>query len=198
MEVKSLYICSVSLQPVQAQQYCSIFLITVNNVSNTLTVQSCYTDVYSRVRIFSRVAIGFMWMISLSPFALLPLIVLVLQRPVSTQENKHRTGLFSILYYPHRRTKKVENTSTLYHKITGSNWNRKFAPKAHANVQFCYDPVRSHTNFPEWKPALTDYNISCNLPCVSLLLSETTRKARQIVYKKYIVHILFSASWQAE
>ena len=41
-------------------------------------------------------------------------------RPVSTQENKHRIGsdwTFFILYCPHRRTKKVENTSTF---ITGS------------------------------------------------------------------------------
>ncbi len=65
-----------------------------------------------------------------------------------------RTGLFSILYYPHRRTKKVQNTSTFYHRITGSNWNRKLVPKAHARVQFYSDPVRSHAYFPEWKPAL--------------------------------------------
>ncbi len=65
-----------------------------------------------------------------------------------------RTGLFSILYYPHRQTKKVESTLTLYHMIIGSNWNRKLVPKAHARVQFCSDPVRSHGYFPEWKPAL--------------------------------------------
>ena len=51
--------------------------------------------------------------------------------------------------------KKVENTTTLYHKIIGSNWNRKLIPKAHARVQFCSDPVRSHAYFPEWKPALS-------------------------------------------
>ena len=58
-------------------------------------------------------------------------------RPVSTQENKHRIGsdwTFFILYYPQHRTKKVENTSTLYLWITGSNWNRKLVPKAHARV----------------------------------------------------------------
>ncbi len=63
-------------------------------------------------------------------------------RPVSTQESKHRIGsdwTFSILYYPHRQTKKVENTSTLYPsglQITGSTWNRKLVPKL---VQFCSD-----------------------------------------------------------
>ncbi len=62
-------------------------------------------------------------------------------RPVSTQENKHRIGLFSILYYPHRRTKKVESTSVLYHRIIGSNWNRKLVPKVNARVQFCSDPM---------------------------------------------------------
>ena len=61
-----------------------------------------------------------------------------------------QTGLFSILYYPaHCRIKKVESTSTLYHSITGSNWNRKFLPKAHARVQFCSDTVRSHAYFLE-------------------------------------------------
>ena len=82
-------------------------------------------------------------------------------RLVSTQENKHRIGsdwTFTNLYYPHRRTKKVENTSTFSHRIIGSNWNRKFVPKAHARVQFCSDPVRSHAYFPEWKPALSGMN----------------------------------------
>ena len=63
-------------------------------------------------------------------------------RPVSTQENKDRIGLFSILYNPHRRTKKVENTSTLYLWITVSKWNRKLVPKSHARVQFCSDVFR--------------------------------------------------------
>ena len=61
---------------------------------------------------------------------------------------------FSILYYPHRRTKKVENTSTLYLWITVSKWNRKLVRKAHARVQFCCDVFRSRAYFPEWKPAL--------------------------------------------
>ena len=55
--------------------------------------------------------------------------------------------------------KKVENTSTLLSsglRIIGSNWNRKLVPKAHARVQFCSDPVRSHAYFPLWKPALGD------------------------------------------
>ncbi len=56
--------------------------------------------------------------------------------------------------YPHHQTKKVENTSTLYHRIIGSNWNRKLVPKAHSRGQFCSDPVLSHAYFPEWKPAL--------------------------------------------
>ncbi len=51
-----------------------------------------------------------------------------------TQKNKHRIGLdFSILYYLHRQTKKVENTSTLYHPGCGSqvqtgteNWHRNW------------------------------------------------------------------------
>ena len=68
-----------------------------------------------------------------------------------------RTGLFSILYYPHHQTKKVENTSTLYHRIIGSNWNRKLVPKAHSRGQFCSDPVLSHAYFPEWRPALKKY-----------------------------------------
>ena len=54
---------------------------------------------------------------------------------------------FSILYYPHHRTKKNRKyfsslSSGL--RITGSNWNRKLVTKAHARVQFCSDPVRSH------------------------------------------------------
>ena len=56
----------------------------------------------------------------------------------------------------HRRTKKVEYTSTLYHSGCGSqvqtgteNWYRK----AHARVKFCSDPVRSHAYFSEWKSA---------------------------------------------
>ena len=56
-----------------------------------------------------------------------------------------RTGPSSILYYPHRRPKNVEIISTLYSpgwRITGSNSNRKMAPKAHARVQFCSDSVR--------------------------------------------------------
>ena len=40
-------------------------------------------------------------------------------------------------------------------RITGSNWNRKLAPKDHARSQFCSDPVRSHAYFPEWKSVLT-------------------------------------------
>ena len=47
----------------------------------------------------------------------------------------------------------MENTTTLYHGIIGSNWNRKLVPKAHARFQFCSDPVRSHAYFPDWKPA---------------------------------------------
>ncbi len=75
--------------------------------------------------------------------------------PVSTQENKHRTGLFSILYYPHRRTKKVENTPNLNHRITGSNWNRKLVPKAYARVcGFSY--------FPEWKPVFKAAIFHCS------------------------------------
>ncbi len=70
-----------------------------------------------------------------------------------------QTGLFFILYYPHRWMKKVENTTTLYRKIIGSNWNRKLIPKAHARFQFCSDPVRSHAYFPEWKPALSVWTI---------------------------------------
>ncbi len=59
-----------------------------------------------------------------------------------------RTELFSILCYPHRRTKKVENTSTLYHRIIGSNWNRKLVPKWTGSILF-----RSDAYFPEWKLA---------------------------------------------
>ena len=47
-------------------------------------------------------------------------------------EPSDRTGLFFILYYPCRRTKTIENTSTLYHPGCGSqvqtgaeNWHRK-------------------------------------------------------------------------
>ncbi len=103
-------------------------------------------------------------------------------RLVSTQENKHRIGsdwTFSNLYYPHRRTKKVENTSTFCHRIVGSNWNRKFAPKAYSLVQFCSDPVRSHAYFPEWKPAFSEqadlytlsvYDMCCNVKFLSFRL----------------------------
>ena len=68
-------------------------------------------------------------------------------RAVPTQENNDRIGLFSILYFhlvfhPHRRTKKVENTSTLYLWITVSKWSRKLVPKAHARVQFFSDVFR--------------------------------------------------------
>ena len=31
---------------------------------------------------------------------------------------------------------------------------KELAPKAHVQVKFCADPVRSEDNFPEWKPAL--------------------------------------------
>ena len=41
-------------------------------------------------------------------------------RPVSPWEYKHWIGPFSILYYPHCWTKKVENTSTLYRPGCGS------------------------------------------------------------------------------
>ena len=64
-----------------------------------------------------------------------------------------RTGPFSVLYSSYRRTKKFENTLTLYHGIIGSNWKRKFVPKAHARDLFCSDPVRPHAYFPEWIPA---------------------------------------------
>ncbi len=79
-------------------------------------------------------------------------------RPVSTQENKHgirSDWTLSILYYSHCRTKKFENTLTLYHRIIGLNWKRKFVPKP--RVIFCSDPVRSHAYFPEWKLAFTNY-----------------------------------------
>ena len=53
-------------------------------------------------------------------------------------------GLFLILYYPHRQTKKVENASTLYHPGCGSkvqtgteNWFR--TPMRGFN----YVPIRS-------------------------------------------------------
>ncbi len=76
-------------------------------------------------------------------------------RPVSTQENKHRIGLdcFPSCIIHTAGPKKLKNTSTLFHRIIGSNWNRKLVPKANARVQFCSDPVRSHAYFPEWKPA---------------------------------------------
>ena len=32
---------------------------------------------------------------------------------------------------------------------------KKLAPKAHLQVKFCSDPVRSEDYFPEWKPALS-------------------------------------------
>ena len=33
--------------------------------------------------------------------------------------------------------------------------DRKLALKAHEQVKFCSDPVRSEDYFPEWKPAFT-------------------------------------------
>ncbi len=66
--------------------------------------------------------------------------------------NSDRT--ISILYYRHRRTKKVENTSTLYHPGCGSqvqagteNWHRKLTRG------FKFVPIPCLI-FPEWKPAL--------------------------------------------
>ena len=64
---------------------------------------------------------------------------------ISTQENKHRTVFHLVLSTPPHH--KVENTSTRYHRIIGSNWNRKLIPKAHVRVQFCSDPVRSHAYY---------------------------------------------------
>ncbi len=67
-------------------------------------------------------------------------------RPVSTQENKHRIGhdFFSILYYPHRRTKKSWKyfNSIIRVGYHGLNWNRKLVPKAHA-CAFKFVPIRS-------------------------------------------------------
>ena len=37
---------------------------------------------------------------------------------------RHRNGRFSTPHHPHRRTKKVENTSTLCHPGCGSKWNK--------------------------------------------------------------------------
>ena len=88
----------------------------------------------------------------------IPHLNLLTQRKGSFPLRKITIGsdwTFSILYYPLCQTKKVENTSTLYHPGCGSNWNRKLVPKAHARVQFCSNPVRSDAYFPEWKPALT-------------------------------------------
>jgi hypothetical protein len=49
------------------------------------------------------------------------------------QSHKHHIGFAdsSIQRNSHRRAEKVENTSTAYRKITGSNWKRKLVPKAH-------------------------------------------------------------------
>ena len=37
---------------------------------------------------------------------------------------------------------------------------KELAPKAHVQVKFCSDPVRSEDYFPEWKPALSLYRRS--------------------------------------
>ncbi len=71
-----------------------------------------------------------------------------------------RTGLFSILYYPHRWAKKLKIPQFFNIGGIGSIWNRKLVPKAHARVQFCSDLVRSHVYFPERKPALTECLLS--------------------------------------
>ncbi len=87
-----------------------------------------------------------------------------------------RIGLFFILYYPHRWMKKVENTTTLYHRIIVSNWNRKLVPKAYARFQFCSNPVRSHAYFLEWKPALTVQGVpqkSDTIEIISLFLNRS-------------------------
>ncbi len=53
--------------------------------------------------------------------------------------------------------KKVDNTSTRYDRIIGSNWNRKMVRKAHTWAQYCSDPVPSHdAYFRDWKPAFND------------------------------------------
>ena len=70
-------------------------------------------------------------------------------RPVSTQENKHRIGLD---FFPsciiHTAGPKKLKILQLYHRMIGSNWNRKLVPKAHPRVLFRSDPFRSHAYFP--------------------------------------------------
>ena len=81
---------------------------------------------------------------------------LVQLTPVSTQENKHRIGLDSFPpCNPYRWMKKIENTTTPYHRIIGSNWNRKLVQKAHARFQFCSDLVRSHVYFLIWSDPMS-------------------------------------------
>ncbi len=65
---------------------------------------------------------------------------------IGSDRNQHRIGLFQSCIIYTAGPEKVENTSTLYHPGCGSNWNRKFVPKAHARVQFCSDPML--INFP--------------------------------------------------
>ena len=78
---------------------------------------------------------------------------------VSTQDKKHRIGLdffpFCIIRTAGPKKLKIYlNSLSSGLRITGSNWNRKLLPKAHAQVQFCSDPARSDAYFPKWKSAL--------------------------------------------
>ena len=57
-------------------------------------------------------------------------------RPVSTQENKHRIGLFFILYYTHSWMKKVENTTTLYHGIIAKWLDMHFKGEQPLNILY--------------------------------------------------------------
>ena len=64
--------------------------------------------------------------------------------------------------------------------------DRKLALKAHEQVKFCSDPVRSEDYFPEWKPALKG---QCHaIFTKNLLYSKNILK----VFKLYIVN---SSSW---
>ena len=49
----------------------------------------------------------------------------------------------------------VGSDRTFFHLVLSTRWKPQMVPKAHARLQFCSYPVRSHAYFFEWKSVLT-------------------------------------------
>ncbi len=74
-----------------------------------------------------------------------------------------RTGLFYLVLSALPDQKKLKilqlfiiRVADHMFKLGQKSTEQKSVPKAHARVQFCSDPVRSHAYFPEWKPILKE------------------------------------------